>query len=202
MSEDKGNRIWTLANFFSIVRILFIPFFLYMVIQQKILEALVFFLVASSTDILDGMAARIFHQRTKIGGLLDPAADKLLMTAAIIILTIPSLSQPNTIPLWLTILIISRDMAIVTSAFVLFKLRGQKSFPPSFLGKASTVFQMGIIVCVLFLNLLKTSPSFLPWLYILTFFLTFISGLRYGLWGYRLLSSPSPIESEKKMNLT
>ena len=202
MSGEKRERLWTMANFFSAFRILLIPVFIYMVIQQKILAALVFFLVASATDVLDGMAARIFHQRTQIGGFLDPAADKLLMTAAIIILSIPSLSQPNTIPLWLTILIISRDLAIVISAFVLFKLRGQKSFSPSFLGKASTVCQMGIILCVLLLNVLKITPPFLLWLYILTFILTFISGLRYGIWGYRLFSSPSSLEIEKQKTLT
>ncbi len=198
MSEENSDRLWTMANFFSVLRILLIPVFIYMVIQQKILLALVFFLVASATDVLDGMAARIFHQRTRIGGFLDPAADKLLMTAAIIILSIPSLSQPNTIPLWLTILIISRDLGIVISAFVLFKLRGQKSFSPSFLGKASTVGQMGTILCVLLLNALKISLPFLLWIYILTFILTFVSGLRYGIWGCRILSSPSSLELEKQ----
>lgn len=202
MSKENRDSLWTMANFFSMVRILLVPVFLYMVIQQKALEALVIFLAASLTDVLDGMAARTFHQRTKIGGLLDPAADKLLMTAAIIVLSIPSLSQPNTIPLWLTILIISRDLAIVTSAFALFKLRGQKSFPPSFMGKTSTVCQMGIIVLVLFLNVLKTSPSFLLWLYILTFATTLVSGVQYGIWGYRILFSPSPLRLEKEKKLS
>jgi cardiolipin synthase len=199
MSEENRNSLWTMANLFSVIRILLIPVFIYMVVRQKIVEALVFFLIASLTDVLDGMAARAFHQRTKIGGLLDPAADKLLMTAAIIILSIPSFSQPNTIPLWLTILIIGRDIAIVTSAFLLFKWRGQKSFPPSIFGKASTVFQMGIILCVLFLNVLGTSPSFLFWLYILTFISTLVSGLHYGIWGYSLLSTPLPSRAEKEM---
>jgi cardiolipin synthase len=200
MSEENANRLWTMANFFSILRILFIPLFIDMVIRHKILGALLTFLAASTTDILDGMAARIFRQKTKIGGLLDPAADKLLMTAAIIVLSIPSLSQPNTIPLWLLILIIGRDMAIVTSALVLFKLRAQKSFPPSFWGKASTVCQMGIILCVLLLNFLQVSPPSLLWLYILASFLTFISGLQYGLWGYHVLASPSPLEAEGNDN--
>ncbi len=202
MSEKNRDSFWTLANFFSLLRILLIPVFVYLVIQQKILTALVFFLVASTTDILDGMAARTFHQKTKIGGLLDPAADKSLMTAAIIILSIPSLSQPNTIPLWLTILIIGRDLAIVSSAFMLFKLRGQKSFPPSLLGKASTVCQMGTILCVLLLNVLKKSLPYLGWLYVLTFVLTFLSGIKYGTWGYRLLSSPKPLNRKKQKTLT
>ena len=202
MSKEERNRFWTLANLFSILRILLIPVFVTLVIQQKILAALLFFLAASATDVLDGMAARAFHQKTKIGGLLDPAADKLLMTAAIIILSFPSLSQPNTVPLWLAILIIGRDLAIVISAFVLFKLRGQKSFPPSLLGKASTVSQMGIILCVLFLNVLNISPPFTQWLYVFAFVLTFVSGFKYGIWGYRILSSPPPLDMEKQNSLT
>lgn len=190
MKEDKRETICTVANFFSLLRIILIPVFLYLLIRQEVLWALVAFSIASSTDLLDGMAARIWNQKTKIGGLLDPAADKLLMTASIIVLSIESVSQPNTVPLWLTVLIISRDLAITGSAFALFKLRGQTTFPPSAWGKASTVCQMGVVFLVLFFNVLQTAPSFMLWLYGLTFFLTFISGVQYGRWGHRLLSSP------------
>ena len=146
---------------------------------------MIVFLFASSTDVLDGMTARIWDQKTKIGGLLDPAADKLLMTTAVIILSIPSVSQPNTIPLWLTVAIIGRDIAIVSVSFVMYKLRGHTKFPPSLTGKTSTVCQMGVILCVLLLNVLDRTPVFLSWLYILTFSLTFISGFGYGLRGIR-----------------
>jgi len=190
MNEEKRERFWTIANFFSILRVLLIPLFLYLLIRQKVYEALVVFLVASATDLLDGMAARLWHQRTKIGELLDPAADKLLMTASIIVLSIESVSQPNTIPLLLTAIIISRDLAISISAYVLYKLRGQKTFPPSVWGKASTVCQMGLVLLVLLLNALQASPPFMIWLYSLTLFLTVISGIHYGLWGCRLLSRP------------
>ena len=192
MSKQAKERFWTIPNFFSMLRILLIPLFLYMMYQNKVLEALVVFCVASVTDILDGMTARIWHQKTKIGGLLDPAADKLLMTAAIIILSLPSVSQPNTIPLWLTVVVIGRDIAIVSAAFLMYRLRGQKKFLPSLSGKASTVCQMGIILCVLLLNILDRTPAFLAWLYILTFALTFISGFGYGLRGVRSLSRPQP----------
>jgi cardiolipin synthase len=190
MNDEKKERFWTIANFFSILRVLLIPLFLYLFIRQKVFEALVVFLAASATDLLDGMAARLWHQRTKIGALLDPAADKLLMTASIIVLSIKSVSQPNAIPLWLTAIIISRDLAITISAYILYKQRGQKIFPPSVWGKASTVCQMGIVLLVLLLNALQTSPPFMTWLYGLTLFFTVISGIHYGIWGYRLLFHP------------
>jgi len=185
MNKRKEERLWTVPNFFSMLRIFLIPLFLYMLLQNKDLHAMIVFLLASSTDVLDGMTARIWDQKTKIGGLLDPAADKLLMTAAVIILSIPSVSQPNTIPLWLTVAIIGRDIAIVSAAFVMYKLRGHTKFPPSLTGKTSTVCQMGVILCVLLLNVLDRTPIFLSWLYILTFSLTIISGFGYGLRGIR-----------------
>lgn len=185
MNKQKEERFWTVPNFFSMLRIFLIPVFLYMLLQNKVLQAMIVFLFASTTDILDGMTARIWDQKTKIGGLLDPAADKLLMTVAIIILSIPSISQPNTIPLWLTVAIIGRDIAIVSAAFMMYKLRGHTKFPPSLIGKTSTVCQMGVILCVLLLNVLDRIPAFLSWLYILTVALTIISGFGYGLRGIR-----------------
>ena len=130
MNKQKEERFWTVPNFFSMLRIFLIPLFLYMLLQNKALHAMIVFLFASSTDVLDGMTARIWDQKTKIGGLLDPAADKLLMTTAIIILSIPSVSQPNTIPLWLTVAIIGRDIAIVSAAFLMYKLRGHPVCAP------------------------------------------------------------------------
>jgi cardiolipin synthase len=187
MNKQKEERFWTVPNFFSMLRIFLIPVFLYMLLQNKVLQAMIVFLLASTTDILDGMIARIWDQKTKIGGLLDPAADKLLMTVAVIILSVPSVSQPNTIPLWLTVAIIGRDIAIVSAAFLMYKLRGHTKFSPSLTGKTSTVCQMGVILCVLLLNFLDRAPAFLSWLYILTFALTIISGFGYGLRGIRSL---------------
>jgi len=192
MKEKTEERFWTIPNFFSMLRICLIPLFLYMMLQNRILEALVVFLIASTTDVLDGMTARIWDQKTKIGGLLDPAADKLLMTAAIIILSLPSVSQPNTIPIWLTIAIIGRDIAIVSAAFLMYRLRRHTKFPPSLLGKASTVCQMGVILCVLLLNVLERAPEFLAWLYIVTFALTIVSGLGYGRRGFKSLLRSEP----------
>jgi len=192
MNRAAEERFWNVPNFFSLLRICSIPFFLYLMLRNKVLEALVVFCLASTTDILDGMTARIWHQKTKIGRLLDPAADKLLMTAAIVILSLPAVSHPNTIPLWLTMTIIGRDIVIVTAAWVLYKLRGLTEFPPSLTGKASTVCQMGTILGTLLLNVLDRTPAYLTWLFILTFILTVISGFGYGGRGLRSLSRTKP----------
>jgi cardiolipin synthase len=185
--EQTRERFWTIPNIITILRICLIPLFLHLIIKGLTLEALIVFLIASTSDVLDGMIARIWNQATKIGRLLDPAADKLLMTTAVIILSFPTISSPNTIPLWLTIAIVGRDIAIVTAAFVMYKTRGETKFPPALLGKVSTVCQMGVILCVLLLNVLDSVPGFLTWFYILTFFLTIISGIWYGVRGYKSL---------------
>jgi cardiolipin synthase len=187
MTKQRKERFWTIPNFFSMIRIFLIPLFLYMMLYGKGLQALIVFLIASSTDILDGMTARVWDQKTHIGGLLDPAADKLLMTSAVIILSIPSVSQPNSIPLWLAVVIIGRDIAIVSAACVMYIWKGHTKFPPSLIGKTSTVCQMGVILCVLLLNVWDKTPAFLSWLYTLTFVLTILSGFGYGWSGIRSL---------------
>lgn len=192
MKEGTKDRFWNVPNFFSMLRIFLIPLFLFLMLQNLMLEALIVFLIAGATDILDGMAARLLDQKTKIGGLIDPAADKLLMTSAIIVLSFPSVSNPNTIPLWLMVAVIGRDIAIVSAALVMYKLKGQTKFPPTLLGKASTVCQMGVILCVLLMNFLEEVPGFLLWLYIPTFALTIISGIGYGLRGWGSLSRTEP----------
>lgn len=190
MEKDQKNTLLTLPNVLSFLRILLIPLFLFMMLQQKVIEAFVVFLIAGLTDLLDGITARLWHQKTKIGALLDPAADKLLMTASFIILTFPSLNSPSTIPLWLTIVVISRDVYLVSSTLILYKIRSQKSFPPTFLGKASTVCQMSVILFVLFTNSLQISFPYLTWLYLITLAFTLLSGFHYSLFGYRILFPP------------
>ena len=190
MSREEKNGFLNLPNILSLLRILLIPVFLVLLVQGKIVGASVVFFLAGFTDVLDGAAARLLHQKTKIGALLDPAADKLLMTSAFIVLTIPSLNSPHIIPLWLTIVVIGRDLFIVSSAFALYKLRGQKTFPPSLFGKSSTVCQFMVLVLVLFLNSFQISFPYLRLLYFLTLALTLLSGVHYSYIGFRIISAP------------
>jgi len=142
---------------------------------------------------LDGFAARLLHQKTKIGAILDPAADKLLMTASFIILTIPAINSPNVIPSWLTISVIGRDLLIASAALVLYMLKGQKTFLPSLLGKTCTVLQVMVPLLVLLLNTRQISSPLLLWLYYLTLIFTFLSAVHYAFIGYRMLSQPREV---------
>jgi len=190
MRKEEKNSLLNLPNILSLLRILLIPVFLVLMIQGKVMEASAIFFFAGFTDVLDGFAARLFHQKTKIGALLDPAGDKLLMTSAFIVLTIPSLNSPHIIPLWLTIVVISRDLFIVSSAFALYKLRGQKTFLPSLWGKSSTVCQFMVLILVLFFNSFQISFPYLRLLYFLTLSLTLLSGVHYFYIGFRIISVP------------
>lgn len=186
--REAEKSIWlALPNIISLVRIFLIPVFVLMMIWRKTSEAFAVLLLAGFTDVLDGFTARALGLRTKLGALLDPAADKLLITASFILLTIPRLNSPNVIPLWLTIIVIGRDLLIVSAAFLLFKLRGQKTFPPSIPGKASTVCQIIVVLLVLLFNLAKVSPPFLVWLYFLTLALVILSTLHYSKFGLRIM---------------
>jgi cardiolipin synthase len=179
MNSPNRERIINIPNLLSISRIILIPVFLYMILDRNYIGALIVFFIAASTDMLDGMAARLLNQKTKLGVVLDPASDKALILAVYTILSISSIDLLNTIPSWLTIAVISRDLYIVTGAFILFKLIGQKSFSPTSLGKYCTFLQMGALLFVLLFNALASKPGFLIWLYLLTLILTVLSGLQY-----------------------
>ncbi|MFW6161004.1 MAG: CDP-alcohol phosphatidyltransferase family protein [Acidobacteriota bacterium] len=170
-----------LANILTLLRIALIPLFIHFLLTGQTGKALTVFIVASITDVLDGTAARIFGQRTSLGTYLDPAADKLLMTTSYILLSIPSISSPNVIPLWLTIVVIGRDILIALSALVVTAVSGPRIFRPSVVGKITTVCQVTVIFCLLASNYFGVSPEALQWLYYITLGLTIFSGMDYAL---------------------
>jgi cardiolipin synthase len=104
--------VLTPANQLTLVRVLLIPAFVILVVYQHFGWALVAFVTAGVTDALDGLIARRTGHST-IGAWLDPAADKLLLVTTFIVLTLPGLELMNRIPVWLTVLVISRDVVIV-----------------------------------------------------------------------------------------
>jgi len=190
MNSKTSNTFLTLPNLITLLRIGLIPVFVLMVFKRKAALALLIFLLAGATDFLDGLFARLLKKKTKIGIFLDPAADKLLMTASYIVLTIPSLNSLNLIPLWLTATVIGRDLMIVLGALVINRMTGQSTFLPSLLGKISTVCQVGTILLVLFFNYLQISPLYLKWVFYLTLAFTFFSCINYVIIGVNLISSP------------
>ena len=174
------DGLWTLPNILSLLRIAAVPFFLWAMIGRQPLAALILFAAAGLTDFLDGLAARSLGLRSAWGAVLDPAADKILMTAAYVACSLPALSKPNVLPLALVILVIGRDVAIALGALVLRRLTAKKSFSPSWWGKVSTVCQVACLFLVLVFNALRVRMDIpLTVMYVLTASVTVISGGYY-----------------------
>jgi len=185
--DNLGSAVWTVANAISLFRILLVPFFVAAVLGRRQGLALLLFFIAGTSDFLDGLAARVWHQRSRLGTFLDPAGDKLLMAASYIVLTLPSSAGANVLPLWLTGLVFARDLLIVSgAAYGRFRL-GLTTFLPSLLGKFTTGFQVGTVFWVLFFNSRGTTPGVLGWFYGATASLTIASGVDYFLKGLKIL---------------
>jgi cardiolipin synthase len=121
---------------------IFVPCFVLLLIYGHIGAATLVFALAGVTDALDGLLARKLHQRTSLGSYLDPMADKILLTAAFVTLAIRSVPIVEHIPVWLTVLTISRDLIIALSALIIHLRTGHSEFPPSLLGKCTTTVQL------------------------------------------------------------
>ena len=142
----------TLANQLTILRIALIPAFVLLVVYGYLGAALLVFSIAGLTDALDGLIARRAGQRTSLGAWLDPMADKLLLVTTFVVLTVPSLPLANHLPLWLTVLVISRDVVIVGVVAIINLAVGPRTFRPSLFGKATTAAFILTSVIVMFFN--------------------------------------------------
>ena len=145
----------TIANQLTILRIMLVPLFVLLLLYERLGTALVVFIIAGVTDALDGLAARLAGQRTSIGAWLDPMADKLLLVTTFIVLTLPAVPLTNHLPVWLTVLVISRDVVIVGFVAVINLAVGPRTFRPSLLGKAATAAFIVTSVVILYFNYLR-----------------------------------------------
>jgi CDP-diacylglycerol--glycerol-3-phosphate 3-phosphatidyltransferase len=181
----------TTANKVTIFRILLVPFFIAQVIYyvktgNDMLRwlAIACFGVAAVSDGIDGFIARHFNQRSELGAVLDPLADKLLLVSGIVLLSFQNEPWLPPIPLWLTVTILSRDMLVLIGLVLIRLLVGHVAVRTHFLGKAATVLQMAAVLWALF----KFHGGWLYWLCVGTAVLTGISGLIYVFDGMRQLS--------------
>jgi cardiolipin synthase (CMP-forming) len=174
-----SEPIFTLANQLTLLRMLLIPAFVLLVVYGYTGWALIVFLVAGATDAFDGLAARQAGQKTTLGAWLDPAADKLLLVTTFIVLTLPNLGLVNRIPIWLTVLIISRDVGIVLTVAIVSLAMGPRTFKPSLLGKGATAFFILTCVVVMYFNYLgRTSPVVDVFIWA-SLAITLVSGIDY-----------------------
>src|SRR6202171_2922030 len=191
----------TTANKITVIRILMIPVFVTLAIYygESIQEgspqdwmrftAIAVFLVAALSDGLDGYVARRYNQRSSLGVILDPIADKGLLLSGIITLSISNWSQSDPeygkFPAWFPVLVITRDAVILVGSAVLHLLNGKVHVRPSWTGKVATVLQMAAIAWVML------QLRFLPLHYIVIPAGAFavISGLIYVRDGVRQLTA-------------
>src|SRR2546428_11469794 len=130
-----------LPNSLTVLRIILIPFFVGFLIYGHYGLALLTLIVAGITDILDGVIARMANQRTKLGAYLDPLADKLLLTSAFVTLSILHL-----VPIWVAIIVLSRDLIIVAGTLLLHMTQTPLEVAPTALGKGTTLAQLSYLV--------------------------------------------------------
>ena len=173
-----------LPNLLTILRILLIPVFINLLIYGLYPSALGIFLLASFTDSLDGIIARASNQRTTLGTYLDPMADKLLLTAAFI-----ALSVLQFIPVWVSVIVVSRDIILVLGTLILHLAQTQFTIAPTLLGKATTFLQLVYIILVLSLVVLNKHTDLQQPLVLGMLLITIISGLHYIYRGIRPLNS-------------
>jgi cardiolipin synthase len=141
---NRTSRIFTVPNQLTFLRLGFLPFFIIFVLYRRYSWALAILIVAGLTDGMDGLLARSLHQKSALGAYLDPIADKLLLSSSFVVLAIEGL-----MPRWLMILVLGRDVLILTIAAVILATVGYRSFPPSIYGKITTTLEIFLVFVVL-----------------------------------------------------
>jgi cardiolipin synthase len=126
------QQLRTVPNLLSLLRLALVPVFLVLILNGFNLEAVIVLIVASVTDYLDGYFARKLNQETRLGQLLDPAADRLYIFATLI-----GLSAVGYIPVWLPMIVIGRDLLLLFT-YPILASRGYGPLPVHYLGKAGT----------------------------------------------------------------
>ncbi|HQL77892.1 MAG TPA: CDP-alcohol phosphatidyltransferase family protein [Verrucomicrobiota bacterium] len=190
----------TTANKITILRILLIPFFVVAVLyygqngkNAYWWLAVLTFAIAAICDGVDGFIARRYNQRSELGAMLDPLADKLLLVSAVVVLSFDHRPYLEVVPLWLTGTIIGRDMLLLIGLLVIRLMVGKFTIQPRMVGKIATVLQMVVVLWIL----LKCPQRWLPVWTIGAAVCTGVSGLLYVWDGSRQLSahpssSPKP----------
>jgi CDP-diacylglycerol--glycerol-3-phosphate 3-phosphatidyltransferase len=185
-------RAMTTANKITILRMLLIPFFVVAILyyvrsgnEAERLGGLLCFAVAAICDGVDGYIARRYNQRSELGAILDPLADKLLLVSGVVLLSFDHGVLLAQIPLWLTGTIIGRDLLILVGLVVIQFTVGKVMVQPRFIGKIATVCQMITVLWVL----LKLEGNWLAMWTLASALFTGASGFLYVWDGVKQLSS-------------
>jgi cardiolipin synthase len=175
---------FSVPNLLTLIRIVITPLVIIFLIQRRFLEAFLVFTTAGVTDALDGLLARWLKQKTRIGAILDPMADKLLLASSFVTMAVIGL-----LPGWLAVVVISRDIIILVGVLILFLLQGGVEIRPSVLSKLTTLAQLGTVFFTFVNHEFGWLKTLIPSLCICTAVITVGSGLQYMVRGVRLLGS-------------
>src|ERR1700719_2652012 len=184
-----ASRILTVPNQLTFLRLGFLPFFIILVLYKRYSWALAILVLAALTDGLDGLLARSLNQKSALGAYLDPIADKLLLSSSFVVLAFE-----GQIRWWLTILVLGRDVLILTTAAVILLTAGYRAFPPSIYGKLTTTLQIILVFTVLAAAVFHW-PLFILARRLLVYVVagfTVFSGFHYSVVVARRLSHESP----------
>jgi cardiolipin synthase (CMP-forming) len=151
--ETSLTGPWTLPNFITLVRLAALPFFLVSISDGRFGIALAIFVAAGLSDGIDGFLARRFDMKSALGAYLDPIADKLLLMSSYLFLAIPSYPAETKVPVWLAVMVLSRDFLLMLVGLLMILTTGKKRFPPSWAGKVTTVIQIVTVLFVLCANI-------------------------------------------------
>ena len=172
-----------IANWITVFRMLSVPLFVSLILYVRLDAALLVFAAAVVSDGVDGFMARVRHEKTRLGAILDPVADKLLIVSAFVCLIfvkgLPAEFRP---PPYVPILVISRDAILLIGSALIYVIRGDIEVRPTTLGKATTFLQMMTVVSVL------VQWRHAPMLWNVMSGFTVLSGVDYVLRGAKLLS--------------
>lgn len=187
MSDRASRREWlTVPNGLTVLRIVLTPFFGYFWWRHWFALAIATFAVASGSDFLDGLLARILDQRSKLGQFLDPAADKFMVLVTFLVA-----AATGAVPWWLAALVIGRDLVLVTGgalfAFVYRGIHGPETWRPSRIGKYATFYTVGTIGLALLHSMTgwERLRPFVGALGIMCAACTIVSGVQYVVSGIK-----------------
>jgi cardiolipin synthase len=193
MASFLASQLRAAPNQLTLLRLIFIPFVAIAILDRRYRLALVLFVLAGASDLLDGLLARWLKQRTVLGQYLDPIADKLLLSTLFLVL-----SSVHRIPWPVTVLVFTRDVSILAVSVVLYITGAMRDLAPSLFGKANTAAQL-LTIFVVLLHLayggfwLDAARQVCFWI---TMTFTLLSGIHYILRvGWRLRAAAPPPSS-------
>jgi cardiolipin synthase len=183
----------TAANQITLLRMLLVPAFVSLVVYGYTGWALIVFMVAGLTDMFDGLIARWSGQQSSLGAWLDPMADKLLAVSTFVVLTVPGLGLANRLPIWLTVMIITRDVVIVATVAIVNLAVGRRTFRPSIFGKIATATYMLTVVAAMFYNYRGYHSVVVDLFVWASMAITLISSLHYIRHASRIIDGPASV---------